>query len=157
MQPYTSTDPGPTSTGNESQLWGPKEKHNHPNHKPKEHPRPERAAGEPSLWVASGTKRWDAPGRPHRHHVPFPPITPGSISTLSSQLQPTPLQSLNQQIITLTLQMFNFLLQLHRFCSRKGGSWEQMKTSWVFPNKPRAALTPSGCPLRSPDRDGGHC
>lgn len=83
---------------------------------------------------------------------PFPPSTPGSISALSSQLQ-----SLNQQIITLTLQMFNFLLQLHRFCSRKGGSGEQMKTSWVFPNKPRAALIPSGCPLHSPDRDGGQC
>lgn len=39
----------------------------------------------------------------------------------SAQLvAPCPLQSLNQQIITLTLQMFNFLLQLHWFCSRRG-------------------------------------
>lgn len=67
----------------------------------------------------------------------LPPGMLGSSSALSFQLPaPPPPQSLNQQIITLTLQMFNFLLQLHQFCSRRGGRGNKRKQAGSFQINP---------------------
>jgi len=147
VQPCTSTSPGPICVEKEARLSGPKEKHNHLIQEPEGHLRPWQAEEEPSLWCPwlgqEGGICWETPPAPRP--LSLPARQAAAVGPAPSSLPTTPTPSLNQQIIALTLQMFNFLLQLHQFCSRRGRRGEQTKTSRVFPNKPRATGT-SGLP-----------
>lgn len=124
--------------GHEARLSGPKEKHNHPNQEPHDHLRPELAEGEPSLWFPWLGKRVgcarETPLAPCSFSLPA--CWAAAAHSASSSLPPPPPQSLNQQIITLTLQMFNFLLQLHQFCSRRGGRGNKRKQAGSFQINP---------------------
>lgn len=51
-------------------------------------------------------------------------------------------KSLNQQIITLTLQMFNFLLRLHRVCSRRGRRGNNLNPEQLQERRPPHGLLP---------------
>lgn len=76
--------------------------------------------GEPVIIVSSSLL---APGQQKHAQLPAP-------------------KSLNQQIITLTLQMFNFLLRLHRVYSRRGGRGNNLNPKQLQERCPPHGLLP---------------
>lgn len=113
-----------------------------------------------------GTQRWaEVKGRQRRAFPEVLPerrdiwsytitVVPPSYSQHPEQQKRTQIpapspSSLNPQIITLTLQMFNFLLQLYQVCSRRGG-----RSNNQNPKQLQSTIPP--CPDSHPEGECGH-